>query len=175
MIYLAANENLPKAVKPILEELDSRVRSVAELYSLLYSSGSVSEVPLDIYFSRIAASLIGLAPNVKLVTNFEKIVTQAREAAPLGLILTELITNAYKYAFPSSGEGEISVALFRKGSLYVLEVSDDGVGLPQGFDAAKNPGMGIKLVAGLAEQFGGEFVIMGVKVGTHASISWNAG
>jgi len=70
----------------------------------------------------------------------------------VGLIVGELVTNALKYAHPAGVFGEIIVGCTDAGDRLVIEVADDGVGLPEGFDAAKNAGLGLRLVHSLAEQ-----------------------
>jgi two-component sensor histidine kinase len=130
---------------------------VSELYSLLYASGSFTEVRLDEYCARIAASLVGLAGNVTLNTEIESITMAVKEAAPVGLILTELMTNAGKYAFPGGRKGTITVALKKSAAGARLEVRDDGIGLPAGFDFSASAGMGLNLVRALADQINGRF------------------
>ena len=174
MIGLAATEGLSCEALSILHELDGRVRSIAELYSLLYASASFAEVRLDEYITRVASSMTGLTSRVTLVTHLDSISMPAGAAAPIGLIATELITNAQKYAFPDGRAGKIRVSLRRDGEEIVLEVEDDGVGLPPGFEVSKNSGMGMKLVAGLAAQVGGEFALSNSTVGAKACVRWKS-
>lgn len=174
MIGLAVMGEAPEQAIPILQELDNRVRSIAELYSMLYSSGSFSEVRLDEYGLKVISSLMGLKPNVAADTRLEKVTIQAREAAPIGLILTELVTNAIKYAFPDGRKGKVTVSLRQNGSEKILEIEDDGIGLPVGFGIEHSSGMGIKLITGLAGQIGGTFSIANGKVGTKARLVWTS-
>ncbi|HET7839493.1 MAG TPA: cache domain-containing protein, partial [Rectinemataceae bacterium] len=99
MISLSAQTREEAETKAVLDELEARVRAVAELYSLLYSSASFSELRLDEYCGRICSGLAGLSDRVEIMLDMERIQIPAKHAASIGLIVTELITNALKYAF----------------------------------------------------------------------------
>ena len=159
MIGLASGVNDSPDTKAVLSVLDARVRSVSTLYSLLYATGSFAELRLDQYCARIAAPLISLAGRIMLETDLEGIILSANKVAPIGLILTELITNAIKYAFPEDRPGTITVALKKTETGARMEVRDDGIGLPEGFELFKNSGMGFNLVQGLTAQIEGDFRI----------------
>ncbi len=174
MISLATTEDIPEQALTALKGLDDRVRAVAELYSLLYASNSAEEVRLDDYIARVAESMVGLSSRISLVTRLEGLSVAAQKAAPIGLITTELITNALKYAFPEGRTGTITVKLSRSQSQTVLEVEDDGIGLPQGFKDSASPGMGMKIVAGLVRQIGGRFDISNAGVGSISRVLWES-
>ena len=77
-------------------------------------------------------------------------------AVPLGLILNELISNAYKYAFDEGQSGELSVSVESLGKgKHQLTVADSGAGLPDGFEFAKAKSLGLRLVRRLAKQLYG--------------------
>ena len=83
-------------------------------------------------------------------------------AVPVGLILNETITNAIKYAFPGHRNGNISIsftAAHDNEASLLLEVIDDGIGLPAGFDKSSNGSMGMNLMQGLARDIDGQFTI----------------
>ena len=174
MIHIASGEGGSSETLEVLDQLNARVLSVAELYSLLYSTGSFTEVRLDEYCGKLASALIGLRPDISLVTDMEAVVVTANRAAPIGLIATELITNSLKYAFPGGRRGRVTVSLRNGPDRAVLAVRDDGVGLPAGFDHSGSAGMGIKLVRGLANQVGGSFAIAGGEGGTSCSLEFAA-
>jgi two-component sensor histidine kinase len=76
-------------------------------------------------------------------------------AIHLALIVNELVTNAAKYAYPDCSVGHIWVHLARREADTVLvSVRDEGIGLPAGFDVAKNKGLGMRIVTALARQLG---------------------
>jgi PAS domain S-box-containing protein len=170
MISLTTSKENPPGVKALLEELEARVRAVAGLYDLLYSSDSFAAVRLDEYCSAIASSTLAVSDRVTLSMSAEAITFQTAMAAPIGLILTELLTNALKYAFPSDRKGTITINLRSEASRIVLEVRDDGIGLAPGFSPSVEAGMGLKLVSGLSEQIGGRFSIEGDASGTRCTL-----
>jgi len=174
MISLATSAGVSPETKAALDNLGLRVRSVSELYSLLYSAGSFNLVRLDEYCARIAAPLVGLLGNITLNTEMESITVPVKEAAPLGLILTELMTNAGKYAFPNGRHGTITVALKKTAAGNRLEVRDDGIGLPAGFDFSESAGMGLNLVRSLSGQINGSFRIEGGAAGTRCIVEFAA-
>ena len=80
----------------------------------------------------------------------------AETAMPCGLIVNELLANAFKHAFPAGRPGTIAVTLrAESGGTCVLEVRDDGVGFPDGLDFRHTESLGLQLVCLLAEQLGG--------------------
>ncbi len=157
MISLASRANCSPETLSALGELDARVRSVSELYTLLYSSGSFTEVRLDEYCGRVADAIAVLSTNISLVTELEDMTVPVEKAASIGLILTELITNAFKYAFPDGRNGNITISLKKTVEGGTLEVRDDGIGLPAGFDHVENAGMGLRLVKAISGRIGGNF------------------
>jgi len=172
LIELSLPESPSPEARSTLEELNGRVRSVAELYTLLHDTGSFERVALDDYLTRIAMPLLGLSPQVELRAELGRMDIPAGLAAPIGLIVTELVTNALKYAFPDSAGGTIRLALRSTARGAVLEFEDDGVGLPTGFTLSSGSGLGLKLVSALSRQIGGSFSISGGGGGTKCRICW---
>jgi PAS domain S-box-containing protein len=160
LINLEADRTEEPAFLSVLEKLKSRVDSLGDLYSILNLSGNVTEVRLDDYLRRLTATvktacikdLIG----VKISEHFDPVRVSAKDAAPFGLILNELLTNALKYAFPGGSPGTVDVELRRTAGYLVLAVRDNGAGLPNDFDFRRLESFGLLLVRMLAEQIGGE-------------------
>lgn len=167
MVHLAGGDKVLPETNAVLRDLVTRVSAISELYTLLYTSGSFSAIRLDSYCSRIAGAIIGLSKSLVLEEELEPVMLPARYAAPLGLILTELVTNVQKYAYPSGQGGRVALRLRRRGQGFRLEVQDDGPGLAQGFDPERDGGMGLKLVLGLARQVQAELRLEGASPGAH--------
>ncbi|MBN1533846.1 MAG: PAS domain S-box protein [Spirochaetes bacterium] len=161
LIGLEANRSGVEPVMAALKEVKFRVNSVANLYTILYQTGNITEVALEEYLMRIVGSLEGSYlsghGNVSIETRLEQMTVDDRDAAALGLILNELLTNSLKYAFPDGRAGRIEVTLRREAGGLVLTVGDNGVGLPGGFDPARSGGLGLELVRMLVSQLHGTF------------------
>lgn len=159
LISLTSQASASPEVRAALEAVISRIRAIAELYTLLYVTNSYSRVPLDEYCERIARAAIGVSAHVALRADFDSVSFPMKDATAAGMILTELITNALKHGFPGGRSGMIEVSLKRGESTVRLEVADDGTGFSG--DAPPHEGLGLTLVRSLAEQLDGAFTIRG--------------
>jgi two-component sensor histidine kinase len=146
-------------VRLILEEFADRLDAVARLRRSLANRRGVQSVEIASYLRAITTAVISSltsAGEIDLWTGSNLSYPVPLEMAlPLGLIVSELVTNAIKYAHPAKIAGKISLdcRLCENGGVLV-EVSDDGVGLPDGFDPAKSGHLGFRLVRSLAAQIG---------------------
>jgi two-component sensor histidine kinase len=108
--------------------------------------------------------------DIALILDVDDSVLDIDTAIPLGLILNELITNCYKYAFKDRTKGEIQIRFYRMANEMVLDVQDNGVGLPQNFDIDKTKSLGINLVRGLVRQLDGKLDFTSSAEGTTFTI-----
>jgi len=143
--------------------LANRVEALGSLYSLIDVEGLTGSVDLKDYLEAIvhhvAASQGTDSRAIAVGTKIESIRVDPKKAAPLGLVLNELLTDCMKYAHPEGGPGRIEVELRLEAPEIRLLVSDDGVGLPPGFAASSSSGLGMGLILLLAQQLGGRFEI----------------
>lgn len=172
MISLAARGSVSPDTRTAMEDLAARVWSVSELYSLLYTGNSFEGMRLDEYCTRIAKPLLGLSGNIRLELQLEDIRAPMMEVSSLGLILTELLMNAVKYAFPGERRGVIKVTLGKTEDGAFLEVHDDGIGLPGGIADSDDSGTGLTLVRALVDQIRGRLTLLGTATGTRCSVSF---
>ena len=140
-------------------ELQNRVNSMSMLHEILYRSENLARVNFAGYISQLCAQLAKsfgtAARRIELKYRIENASLAMDQAVPCGLIINELVTNAMKYAFPASQGGQISIEMTASGSHVILQVSDNGVGLPENVDAHRAGSLGLKLVHILAEQLRG--------------------
>jgi two-component sensor histidine kinase len=154
-----------------LQNAHNRVMSVAALERLL-STSEDGDIEVHGYFTRlcenISDSMIGDVDEIALIVEGGKAVVEARVLVSLGLIVTELVINALKHAFPGGRPGTITVDYNFRGSDWILCVRDDGVGMPS--TAPIRTGLGTSIVAALAGQLHASVEITPKAPGTQVSI-----
>ncbi|MDQ7825971.1 MAG: histidine kinase dimerization/phosphoacceptor domain -containing protein [Candidatus Eremiobacteraeota bacterium] len=149
-------------LKESFDEIRNRIKSMTIIHDLLSCSENVGEVNCRKFLSEMAAALFssqgrkGLSYNIKA----DEVSLKVDTAIPCALIVNELVTNAFKHAFPGSVDGEVIVEMkvMEKHRLR-LTVSDDGVGLPGEESADKASSLGMSLVQALTEQINGVIVV----------------
>ncbi|MCR5885093.1 PAS domain S-box protein [Rhizobacter sp. J219] len=147
-----------------LDDSVQRVRAIALVHEKLYQSGSLASVSLPEYTRDLLFQIGEVAGQRHIVLRADIEVAHAGldGAIPFGLLVAELVGNAYKHGFRGRSEGEIHVVLRPGPEGAQLSVSDDGVGLPPGFTLDAGPErrtMGLQLAASLARQLGGELQV----------------
>jgi two-component system, sensor histidine kinase PdtaS len=154
-----------------LYDAHQRVMSVASLQQQLAAS-SVGDVKLRPYFSAlcesIGASMIRDHDQLSLDVSVDDSVTAADDSVSLGLIVTELVINALKHAFPDDRGGQIKVDYHSHGPNWTLSVSDNGVGMPG--VASVKPGLGTSIVHALSAQLHGVIRVSDANPGTTVSV-----
>lgn len=136
-----------------------RISAMALVHEELYNSPNITKVNMNDYVGRLVSQLslaYGKEHRVQLNVDVQDAVLSVDTSIPCGLILNELITNAYKYAFPDGRIGAINIRLrIRKDGYAELEVADDGVGMPSEMDIGRADSLGLTLVRLLIEQLNG--------------------
>ena len=140
----------------MFKECEDRIRSMTLVHEKLYQTENFSDVDIKAYVKSLVTSLFrsygGGSGKINLILDVEKVFLGMESAIPCGLIINELVSNSLKYAFPRSMEGRISVAMNIDDNDYcTIEVSDDGIGLPQDYDINNTHSMGLHLVSILAQ------------------------
>lgn len=136
------------------EQTLQRIEALAIAYRHLHESGTETQVDLGRYLTELATTTCANAPgaaDVDLSMEAEEIVGGLSLAVPLGLILNEILTNALKHAFPKDGWVQVRLSRRAEG-MAELVVTDNGRGLPPGFDTDADSGM--MLAEALAGQLG---------------------
>ena len=146
-----------------IRESQHRVHSMALIHQSLYQSDDLSQIQAQQYLHEmvetVCRSYYAESQPVRLHLQVEDVAMDMSTAVPVGLIVTELVTNACKYGL-SSAHGELSVTLRAEtATQYRLTVADNGPGLPPDFDLAQSDSLGLQLVQGLAQQLDGELVV----------------
>lgn len=161
-------------IRSHLSDAHNRVMSVATLQKQLATSQE-GEVALRGYFTElcksISASMIATTSQLSLTATVDDSVVDARVSVSLGLIVTELVINALKHAYPGEHRsGSIGVSFRSSGPKWTLQVEDDGIGFPADAAAAK-PGLGTGIVKALARQLDAHVRITAAHPGTRVIVS----
>jgi two-component sensor histidine kinase len=155
-----------------LRDARNRVMSIATMQRQLAAS-QMGDVALRAYFTdlcaSIGASMIRDRDQLSLSVEVDDSRARANVSVSLGLIVTELVINALKHAFPHHRKGTIAVDYRSKGRGWTLSVRDTGIGIPTDADTPK-PGLGTGIVEALARQFGAAVTIAPANPGTIVSI-----
>jgi len=148
----------------LFKECQTRVRSMSLIHERLYQSESLSRLSFSGYARALIEDLFhSYGVDREMVSYSMDIIDQPMKidtAIPCGLIVNELVSNSLKYAFPGyhqiGRQGLIKISLGREGDgSLALSVSDNGIGLPQGFNIDKVESLGLQLVTTLVEQLDG--------------------
>jgi len=151
--------------KGMLQATQDRVRSMALIHEHLYRSENLAAVDMASYLTSLCQQLfrtLAVTPDkIHLRLELASVSLGVDQAIPCGLLINELVTNAFKHAFPAGRGGEVRVELqpLKDGQGWRLRVADDGVGLPPGFDVQTRNSLGLKLIADLTGQLGGTLAI----------------
>jgi len=161
----------PQARQAMLQ-LQERIHTIALVHESIYRSPDLNRINAQQYLQKLVDHLY-LAfdfSNINVQVDAAQIDFCIETAIPCGLIVTELVTNAIKYAFPPSPPGsartgtaepnQVRIELSAAGSRITLQVSDNGIGLPADFAAQNSHSLGLRLVRGLVGQIHGSLEII---------------
>ncbi|MGB7295913.1 MAG: PAS domain S-box protein [Candidatus Aminicenantales bacterium] len=148
----------------ILNESQSRIKSMALIHEKLYQSQDFARIDFTDYIDKMITHLFAIykveSSRIRFKVEAKNIQLDINRAIPCGLIINELITNALKHAFPDDREGEVDVRMSRKDDdRYELVIKDNGVGLPGDIDLNKTKTLGFQIVRDLVKQLGGSLEI----------------
>jgi two-component sensor histidine kinase len=146
-----------------------RIRSMSFIHESLYQNKDFSSIDLATYIDGLSRNLVmsySLTGNIQLERDLKRVELVLDQAIPCGLILNELISNAFKHAFPNGRAGKVHIGSNLVGNQVSITIADDGAGLPEGFHTDKDGNLGLELVHTLVEQLDGK---LDVKTGPGVS------
>lgn len=159
LLSIEMNSAENEKVTEVLQNMDRRVNSMFDLHNMLIEKNLGKKVNLDEYLHQISEkiqeSMGYIFSDAEILFSGDQIEVSQEQALRCGLILNELIVNIYKHAFSESDQkGKIRVQLEKTEKTVKLNVSDNGVGLPDNLDTNKKGSMGMWIVEELADKMG---------------------
>ncbi len=158
LLSLQTKNTRSKAAIEALEEGKSRVKAMALIHQKLYQNEDLSVIEMQSYIESLINSVQSVykkgGHNINITIDAEGVELDIDRAIPFGLILNELVSNSFKYAFPTDDEnGKIYIHIRKIGEQEgFFEYTDNGVGLPEDSEERANSSMGIRLMNRLANQ-----------------------
>jgi len=150
-----------ESLRATLEEGITRISSVSLLHNQLYKGEQLTNIEFSAFARELKEQISSVydkpAQSVTLQNEIPETWLDIDTALPLGLILNELMTNSYKYAFAGIGQGTITLKLERGDAYFVLSYFDNGAGLPADLDLHKTRTLGLTLIRSLSKQLAGSF------------------
>jgi PAS domain S-box-containing protein len=160
LLNLQSRRVKDSAVLEMFKESQRRIRSMALIHERLYQSSDLSRIEFSQYLRNLAIHLFHSyqadSQRIQLRIDAEVVHLNINTAIPCGLIVNELVSNALKHGFPEGRKGQLEIALHRvAGDGYMLQVKDDGVGIPEGLDFRKTETLGMQIINTLVGQIDG--------------------
>lgn len=149
-------------VRSALSDTKNRIHAMAAVHDRLYQSTDISQINMKQYLSVLVDEVrvsFGQNNNIRCIADIDPIQMNMEQAIPLGLIITEIISNTCKYAFPNNALGVLKVVLKAYDNQYTLVVSDNGIGFDRQ-NLGVNTSIGLKLIEALSQQLDGTLEII---------------
>lgn len=175
LLYLEATTTQSEPVLKLLQESRERVRSMSLVHETLYQSNDLASVDFAEYArtlgAEVARSYRMPGNNPELVTTLSAVHLGIDIAVPCGLILNELLTNAFKHAYPGPTKGLVELSVGPEaGDRCLIRVRDHGEGLSAAVEASPTTSLGLRLIRSLARQLDAEFAYLPCVQGTDARL-----
>jgi two-component sensor histidine kinase len=155
LLYLQAEKIADKDIRKKFNETQGRIKSMALIHEKLYSPENIGKVEFSNYIKELAHSIqdsyTSPAIPVELNVDIKEYLIDIEKAVPCGLILNELVTNSFKYAFIGRNNGKIDIVFTKDETGNLLCISDNGIGFDPK-EAHQSDSLGLTLVDALIDQ-----------------------
>jgi two-component sensor histidine kinase len=157
-------------VSQLLDEISARIAAVGQLHRDMATQPDAAHLDLNAHLRRLCESLIAAVAQPGQYALLPSIggacAIKTDKIMPVCMIVTEIVTNSLKYAHPSGVQGSVAIACHRDpDGTTLIEIADDGVGLPEGFDPLADGGLGSQTVGILARQLGADIAYIERPIG----------
>ncbi|RNC79677.1 MAG: PAS domain S-box protein [Balneola sp.] len=147
-------------VVQLFKESQARIKSIATIHEKLYQSELFTSIEIKSYLKDLLKDIKNTfarsGREIDIELYGDELTLNVNQAVPFGIIANELVTNAFKYAFPDNTNGKITLSIIDEGEEKVFTVSDTGVGLPDNFEENRSNSLGIALINSLSAQLNGK-------------------
>ena len=167
--------SLSGSMRHAIEDASVRVRTVATVHDQLCRQADARDIELAPFLSNRPAPPAPAAPQHATLVDVEPAIVSADAAVSIGLLVNELVTNAYKHAYDADTVGEVRIAGHRTSDgCYEIEVADSGRGLPKDFELRKasRASLGMRVITSLTAQLGGSLQVSSARPGTRFRVEF---
>lgn len=161
LLEMQGSRSEDESTKAAITDSQNRVLSIAFIHQNLYQHDDIRSVEVHSFVKELVQHINHVfskpGSEVEVENNIAETLLDIDTAVPLGLIINELLTNSFKYAFPENNSGIIKMDLKKiSEGEYVFTYFDNGIGLPEDFDVSKANSLGLRLVRQLCKQLAGK-------------------
>jgi two-component sensor histidine kinase/ABC-type amino acid transport substrate-binding protein len=140
-----------KPIRKLVKNSNDRIQAISLVHQMLYSSNNLSHISISDYVKELSFLIMKSfeisKSRINITLNISEGYFLLDAAIPIGLVLNELLTNSLKYAFPDNRKGNIAIDIRTENQgICHLTYSDDGVGVPDGFNFEEQNSLGFKLI-----------------------------
>ncbi len=174
LLYLQSAKIKETRVKEQLGDITNRIMSMSLIHEMLYKHNDFTRVSIPEYVHELCNYLKTVFQDccnrIHIQKDLPQLFLTINQAVPCGLIMNEILTNAYKHAFPDNQTGSIYIRGESREHEKRIFIGDNGVGIPEAEDLSVNNSLGIQLIHTLVQQFGGSITYT-CKDGTHYELT----
>ncbi|HNY01714.1 MAG TPA: PAS domain S-box protein [Bacteroidales bacterium] len=163
LLNFQLRNNTNEMLSQMILDIQMRIRSMALIHEHLYRSENLDRIPLASYIDALAGMIVATfrGHRIAFSKHLDPLDVSIEIALPVGLIINELLTNAFKYAFPGDLTGDIRISLSNEtGHECLLVVEDNGIGLPPDSSLNSEKSVGLYIVHLLVEQIEGQLEVI---------------
>ena len=160
LLSLQSGQTETKEIKEVMMANQNRVQSMSMIHQKLYQGENIGSIEMKDYFMNLGNYMLNIynaQQRINIDYRMDVIEVDVDTAVPIGLIVNELLTNAFKYAFPDQRKGNIHICMSQKNNMLFLEVGDDGIG-KKTTSGGTGSGFGSQLIELLTMQLDGKMI-----------------
>ncbi|MGD8426758.1 MAG: PAS domain S-box protein [Balneolaceae bacterium] len=169
LLQLQSFETEDEQIRNVLNDSQLRIQSMAIIHEMLYQSEDFIDISFEVYVNKLIDTMKNTLPfdhqHIEINIDTAGVSMDINQAIPCAILINELLTNAYKHAFQGKDSGTIWVNMKDSKKQIIIEVKDNGIGLPDDFSIESQTSIGMNLIQTLTQQLGGELKVKNNKGG----------